>query len=187
MSAGIRRPNASPWTLYGLARLLVALLVATALPRGVAAQRIPAELLPPPGARVRVLTLSGDSWSGTLRAVVGNTMMLTEADTWGGRLTQRPVSVDHVNELWVSRGRRRGRGALYGFGIGLVGGAAIGASLGALTATETEDCDFCGRDVNAFFGAIGGAILGAPLGAVIGALHGPERWERRWPATPRNR
>ena len=163
---------------------LAALLLTTALPHAVAAQPFPTELLPPPGARIRVLTLSGDRLAGKLSTAVGDTLMLTVSDKFGRRLMQHPVPTDHVRELSVSRGRRRGRGALYGFGVGLVGGAAVGAGLGVLTSTERQGCDFCTKEVGAFFGAISGAVLGAPLGAVVGALRGPERWERRWPMTP---
>jgi hypothetical protein len=118
-------------------------------------------------------------------------MMLTVADRRGGRLTERPVSLDHVRELWVSQGRRRGRGALYGFGIGLFGGAAVGAAAGAAIGaiqSRGSECTDCGE---AFFGALGGGILGAlfgaTLGTVVGAVHGPERWERRWPTVAQDR
>jgi hypothetical protein len=45
---------------------LAALLLTAVLPHAVAAQRLPTELLPLPGARIRILTPSGDRLAGTL-------------------------------------------------------------------------------------------------------------------------
>jgi hypothetical protein len=160
---------------------LVPLALVTVLPQTVAAQQLPPELLPAAGARVRVVTRAGDRVSGTLSTTAGDTLVFIALRRDPLRRTELALPTDQVRELWVTRGRRRARGALYGLGIGFLAGAAAGAAIGYIGPADSECGDFpCGRGWNAAAGAIGGAILGAPVGTLLGAAHGPERWERPW-------
>jgi hypothetical protein len=167
-----------------LARFVAWLIVLAPL-NAVLAQSLPTESLPSPGARLRVVTKSGERMTGTLSAIVVDTLLLDVRVRGAAPLVHRPVAIEQVGELLIGQGRRRTRGAFIGLGIGLLAGvltgAAVGGALGNAEARRSE-CSDCAEG---FFGAIGGAalggLLGAPLGAVIGARSAPERWARRWP------
>jgi hypothetical protein len=123
-----------------------------------------------PGARVRVSTVG--TGMGTGRVVAGPRDSLHVArersvDTLhlaGSQLTSLDVS--------VGRHKRRWRGA----GLGFLGGAALGAVIGAATYQKPDcagDAYFCdlGQGFDATFGA---ALLGG-AGAVVGAITGAGR------------
>jgi hypothetical protein len=84
-------------------------------------------------------------------------------------------------------GRRRGRGALWGAGIGLVAGGLL-----AGLSVETEDDTGLGGGLTeasatgeaVVLGAVVGAGIGALLGATIFAPSGSERGESRVSVTP---
>jgi hypothetical protein len=89
------------------------------------------------------------------------------------------VPVRSITRLETSRGRhgRTGRGALIGFGAGLVGGVAAG-----LIVCSSGDCDDTGSLeittglVSTMLG-LGGAIVGTGVGALTGSLIRSERWQ----------
>jgi hypothetical protein len=59
--------------------------------------------------------------------------------------------------------------------MGLLGGAAVGAGVGALTGTSCKQGEwFCSPGFN----AAAFAVLGAPIGAIGGAVMPVERWKR---------
>jgi hypothetical protein len=120
-----------------------------------------------PGARVRVSTVGAGTVTGRVVAVQGDSLQLTRdrsVDTLrlaGSQLTSLEVS--------VGRHKRRWRGA----GLGFLGGAALGAVLGAATYRKPDcsgDAYFC--DLGPGFDATFGAVLLGGAGAVVGAIAG---------------
>jgi hypothetical protein len=120
-----------------------------------------------PGARVRVSAPGAGTLTGRVVAVEGDSLLLARdrsADTL--RLAQSQLTSLDVS---VGRHKRRWRGA----GLGFLGGAALGAVIGAAT-YKKPDCSgeayFCdlGQGFDATFGA---ALLGG-VGAVVGAIIG---------------
>lgn len=120
-----------------------------------------------PGARVRASAPGVGTVSGRVVAVQGDSLRVARdhsADTVRFAASQLTSL-----ELSVGRHKRRGRGAAIGF----LGGAALGAALGAAT-YQKPDCSgaayFCdvGRGADIFVGA---TLLGA-VGAVTGAIVG---------------
>jgi hypothetical protein len=164
-----------------IARAVAAPLLAIALAHPLTAQRLPAELLPATGTRVRLRTSPPPRRHvvvvGRLERVGADTAVI--ADVRGS--TQR-VALANVTHLEIGRGRRRGLGALRGLGLGVLAGMALGATAGALIAREHEgECAFmCGKGAGAIAGGLIGMVGGGTAGAVLGASRGPERWERHW-------
>jgi hypothetical protein len=159
----------------------VALLLATTVPNAMAAQRLVTERLPLAGTRVRVRTSQS---AGQHAVVVGSLQKvgvdsLVIADVRGA---SQGVALANVTHLEIGRGRRQGLGALRGFGLGVLGGVVVGATLGALVSPEHhgECAVLCGKGAGAFSGGLIGIALGGTVGAVLGASRGPERWERGW-------
>jgi hypothetical protein len=123
-----------------------------------------------PGARVRVSAPGAGTLTGRVVAVEGDSLQVARdrsADTL--RLAESQLTSLEVS---VGRHKRRWRGA----GFGFLGGAALGAVVGAATYTK-PDCSgeayFCdlGQGFDATFGA---ALLGG-VGAVVGAIIGGGR------------
>lgn len=139
-----------------LPSLATALLATTAVAHPAAAQVTYAELQP--GARVR---LSGtERIAGTVLTRAGDSITIA-----AGKHGTRTLALASLGEVAVYRGRSRASGAragaLWGTGVGLLLGAAVGTgdssvNKGAFTA----------------FAAYNGALTGA----VIGAIAGRERW-----------
>ena len=127
--------------------------------------------LPPevqPGVRVRVVSPAAGTVTGRVTAVQGDEFLVARdrlADTV--RLSANQLA---SLDLSVGRHKRRWRGA----GLGLLGGAALGAVIGAAT-YQKPDCSgeayFCdlGRGFDASFGAVVFGGVGAVTGALVGA------------------
>ena len=71
-------------------------------------------------------------------------------------------------------GSTRLEGALKGAGIGVLGGAALGALLGAISEPPAGD-EF--RGLPTLLGAVIFAGVGLPVGAILGATLARGRWE----------
>jgi len=122
----------------------------------------------PPGTRVRV-TAGGDRVTGSVMASSGDSL------TWMPDRNAQPVSLAwaRVDALEVSDGRH---GHVWeGLAAGVVGGAALGAGVGALFA----DPGFFSRGDITAAGALVGASAGALLGVLIGSAVRTERWQPR--------
>lgn len=141
-------------TLPSLATALLAAIAA--LPAPAFAQVTYAELQP--GARVRLS--GGERIAGTVLARSRDSISIA-----AGRHGTRTLALASLGEVAVYRGRSRASGAragaLWGTGVGLLLGAAVGpgdssVNKGAFTA-------FAGYN-------------GALVGAIIGAIAGRERW-----------
>lgn len=120
-----------------------------------------------PGARVRASAPGVGTMSGRVVAVQGDSLRVARdhsADTVRFAVSQL-TSLD----LSVGRHKRRWRGA----GIGFLGGAALGAAVGAAT-YQKPDCTgsayFCdiGRGADVVVGATVVGAVGAVAGAVVG-------------------
>jgi hypothetical protein len=137
-----------------------------------------------PGDRVRVKGGSG-SLSGTVVAVTDSTVTLTgSTGALGLRRVTRTVDFAYLDQLERSLGpRSRAEGAFRGAAIGLLGGAAVGGTVG-LSAAVLDNCDasvdfLCFTPgMGLFLGGLIGAYSGAPYGLVAGFLWPGDYWER---------
>ncbi len=140
-----------------------------------------AQVPPPlePGQRVRVT--ARDSIGQPRGRLVGMVVTVTAenivVEQRGDQLT---IPREVVTRLEVSRGRKSnvGKGAAFGF----LGGAGLGALLGAVVGASAQRGDFCQRDSGCAgeYALIGGAafgVLGAGIGAIVGAASKTDRWE----------
>jgi hypothetical protein len=152
----------------------------------VAAQRPTADTLPAAGARVRVSAAPLPPVVGTVLAYRGDTLLVRRL-TGGAEDTTR-VRLGDVQRLEVSVGKRRRRRA--GALLGLAGGGAAGAVVGAVTyADQPSRCTQNGSavpcvvdlDFGRGFSAAAGGVLGAAAGLVIGLAVGARQVDR-WAA-----
>jgi hypothetical protein len=123
-----------------------------------------------PGARVRVSApnLGVQHRLAHFTERRGDTLVFRSADA-DSMIWQLPLQ--RIERLEVSRGRRSGAVAL-GVALGLVGGGAIGGTLGYVGSRGDR------YQYAATVGAgIVGAVVGLMVGGAIGA-HYRERWER---------
>ena len=107
-----------------------------------------------------------------------------ERMTWTGGFAPmfkgvRTFALTRLDRIDVRVPRSRGRAALRGAGLGLVGGLVAGSVVGAFGASR------CARHVDDMCGlgwAVGGPVVGMtfglPLGAIIGAGSPGRRWQR---------
>lgn len=111
------------------------------------------------GDWLRVQTLDGARTAGKLVIVDDERLQI--------RSTKGPAAfaLSDVQRLEVSRGQRRGDGALIGAGIGLVGGVVFGAILAR-----------SGGGGGANMGVIGIPLVTIPAGFLVGALSAPHRY-----------
>jgi hypothetical protein len=160
-------------------RLTFVLALLIALPQAGLAQAVDALRQ---GARVEVTATSGESNTGTLLTVSGDSVRFTPDRRSAHRLNSPAtvsLAVGDVKSVRVSRGRNHLAGAvtkgLIGTGVGIVGGAL----LGVLAFHDSKYCDmFCGPGFHATVGGILGGAGGLIVGTVAGASSGNERWER---------
>ena len=139
-----------------------------------------------PGARVRVTMRAAANQEVGGRArekrIQGKLVALDEATmTMETDGQSRPTVVPRpaIKKVEVStRGSRKGRAALIGFGVGALIGGAWGYSVVDDCSRGTFLCIFPKEDRPGL--TLGGAVLGGALGAGLGALLGPgERWQER--------
>jgi hypothetical protein len=142
-----------------------------------------------PGARARLIVADygEDPQTGTITAVRGDSFVFRR-DKSGDSLT---VGYTHVARLDVGRGRHAR--TLTGFVVGLVGGGAAGAALGAATyhapSCSSSSNPFCGLGLVLYTqgrAAEGGAVLGAAGGALLGTVIGAVIHTERWHTVPIN-
>ncbi len=103
--------------------------------------------------------------TGRVVSPVGDTLFLKQ------NKVVRPIPVEAITEVEVSRGRNR---LLWSF-LGATAGFFVGGVLGGSTHNST------GSDYGALLGVIGGVTVGTIGGAVVGAIAAPERWKRTRP------
>ena len=155
--------------------LLSALLLATlAWPIGLGGQNIRDLGI---GDRVRVTPSEGASVKGSFQELgpVGLTVLDSSANPF-------VIPISSLRTLEVAAGRRRGIGAVFGGGVGLVAGVLIGAATSGDCVGDCDDPYGVGGGDLAEASAVGmGALLGGVIlggvGAGIGAVFfAPERW-----------
>ena len=143
-----------------------------------------------PNTRVRI-----SAPSRQLNGVIGAVIVNRGDSLWlrGERVGDTLVlAVRDLTRLEVSR--RQDTHGLAGAGIGLLGGAAVGAILGYAagddkpSSSQSSSCrneDFCFSGPNfyltagnkAAIGAVGLGVVGAAIGGVVGYTHRTDRWE----------
>jgi hypothetical protein len=138
-----------------------------------------------PGARVRVEQCHAELRSngrrrtvcersvGTLSTLSANTLAV--ADGPGGLL----FALDSVTSIEVSSGQKRQvvRGALIGFGVGVVAGVALGKSTDVCNPPSCYRVGPSDLPDPAAVGGVAGGLFGALVGVLVGTLIKTERWE----------
>ncbi len=134
------------------------------------------------GARVRVSSSTPGLFPSPMVAKVleqhGDTLSFRPE----GTQDSIPLQLGSITQLEVSAGRSSHR--RQGEGLGLLGGALIGAVVGAATYTPCSgtfgDCPLAptSRGGNAKLGGFVGALIGTIVGGFIGARRQTENWER---------
>ena len=158
--------------LRRLAILLVSLLM---VPQVIAGQGMTRATLLVSGARVRVTHPDEGTRVGTALAVTDDLLFVQ----WAGGSDTVGVPLAEVTQLDVSNGRHRYRALKYA-GIGLLGGAALGAIVGAESYSDKDS--FIGKGAL----AAGGAFVLGSLGGLIGLVTGVVRSET-WQELPLDR
>ena len=127
-----------------------------------------------PGSRVRITApdCGLNQQTGMLDPSLGDTLVLAY-----GASNARCLR-SNVTRLEVSRGRRSKW--VTGLGLGLLGGALVGAAVGP-TLNHPED------GLTAADWAAVGVLLGAPTGMVLGTLIGASIKRDRWEEVPLDR
>jgi hypothetical protein len=127
------------------------------------------------GARIDVTPFTSKHQVGTLILVTGDSLFYTPE----GREQSKSIALSKLRLIKVSQGRSHSSGALRGFIIGTLVGAAGGATIAAATWKEDSMDFFCGgsRGACAAFGAGMGGVFGLATGTLFGALAGTERWQ----------
>ncbi len=101
----------------------------------------------------------------------------------------RSVMAVHTTKVSDVRFVRRGRGALEGLGIGLLGGVLTGALIGLAGGDEPEDfgcLPVCTAKAKAFFGGITFGAIGGLIGLPIGAMAGSKDVYHIEPESPQS-
>lgn len=151
-----------------------------------AAQRPATDTLPVAGARVRVSAPPSRRVVGTVLAYRADTLLLGRPNRSAAETTAVPLAAVRRLEVSVGKRRRLLKGAL----VGLTGGAAAGALLGAVTYSDAPSrCYRGGEEVPCFisldfgrgFSAMAGGVLVGAAGLVIGLAVGARRVDR-WEA-----
>jgi hypothetical protein len=147
--------------------LFVALMLAAAPATQLAAQRVP-EFIDETlrvGSHVRVSTISGKTYVGTVSSLSTDTIALNVQGAVGALPTAA------IQRLQLRVAKRSG----YAFGA-ILGGVLGGAGLYALEHSTEDKCG-CTKKAPARIGAaIGGTAVGIGLGAVVGAAIHRDRW-----------
>jgi hypothetical protein len=125
------------------------------------------------GERVRLKTIGApDLWlDGNVIALDGDTLWLAQRQG-GERLA---IPAPSIRQLEVSRGRRSN--FVRGLGIGLAGGAVLGAAMGLIDGDDPPcpaEAWFCFR-----YSAGEKAVAGALVGGGLGGHSWAELWEPR--------
>lgn len=126
------------------------------------------------GVRVRITSSHGKTFSGSLVAASAESVTVLK----DGAPVIRTTPSSDIARLEVSTGRHRGMGALLKGAIGLGIGVAGGALLGAASYSErSPSCFFdCTRGQAAAFGASLGGVAGLVFGTIVGVATGHESW-----------
>ncbi|HST59641.1 MAG TPA: hypothetical protein VLK84_13145 [Longimicrobium sp.] len=159
-------------------RLLMALALATVLPRAAGAQDAPYTLQPGDTVRVGAPALHDGVIQGELVLYQGDSLGVREAST--GTAYRFPLAA--VQRLEKNLGTDRRRSARRWALAGLFIGAAAGLVSGPLIATEVDDGGIAGPTI---LTGLAGGVLGLGLGAGGGSVFARDRWQRfRTPILP---
>jgi hypothetical protein len=128
------------------------------------------------GADLAIQKTDGQQIKGELIAVKEDSLLLKEHDS-GADVTS---AVREIKTITIVKKSKRGKGALYGFGIGAAGGALAGGLL--VEPSEYEKCvnNECftekeSRVNNAIFGLIFLGAVGALTGLIVGGFIGKDK------------
>lgn len=129
------------------------------------------------GDRVRVTPLEGTPLEGAFQQMGSQGLTVL-----GSKDTPFTIPLQSIEALEIAAGRKRGKAALIGGGIGLVAGVLLG---GLTSGDCVGDCadpynvgggDLAEANATAEGALLGGLVLGG-IGAAVGALFfAPERW-----------
>jgi hypothetical protein len=133
------------------------------VPGGVAFSQAPDSTLVRKRARIYAPTVQPEPLIGRVLARDSVTLVLRPDFT----TNDVPVAFSAIRKMELSRGHQRGWWALAGFGVGLVGGVAVGSVI--------ADNDH-GTSGGANLAPVGAALVGMIAGPIIGAVAAPERW-----------
>lgn len=158
---------------------IVVFTVTLVTPHGGAGAQFPNVSMLRAGASVRVATVHADSAIGTRRAI--GIVQTLSADsmtvTWDNGL-RSSIAVAQIWLLEVSEGQRSY--VARGLGIGLLGGALVGAGVGAARYEKEAFLDF-GIGLEMLGNAIVFGLAGTVTGGVVGASVRGDRW---WQVMP---
>ncbi len=149
------------------ATILVAILAFVPLASATAQEPPPVKV----GDRMRVTAPDLRGREGTVQLLTTDSLVMHPEYGAPNRLAMLLASVTRL-ELSTPGGSRAGRGALIGFALGGVGGAAAAGTACGNSAWFRDDSAGCAALGFGVFGA-GGALLGAIIGAMITGT----RWE----------
>ena len=117
------------------------------------------------GADLVIYKTDGNQVRGELIAVKENSLLLKEQNS-GADVT---AAVDEINTIKIVKKSKTGKGAIYGFGIGAIGGGLIGGLL--LDPEETG----MNRANNTIFGLFWLGAFGALAGIIVGGFLGTDK------------
>lgn len=145
-------------------------------PLGASGAQAVADSLLRVGTRVRIATVNSDFAIGTRRAI--GVVHARTADSmtvaWEGGLSSTLTNAE-ISRIDVSAGPQPF--VLRGMGFGFLGGAVVGAAIGAATYEQSNFLDF-GIGVEMAGNAIVFGALGTVLGGVAGGVGRREGWSR---------
>jgi hypothetical protein len=138
------------------------------------------------GARIEVTPVHGKSQTGTVVLLGSDSLFYIpdrSADAGGLRSTSATsLGFADLRSVRESRGQSRLAGArwggLIGTGIGVFGGAILGAATYSKPKPNGSGClMFCSRGSVAAYGGAVGSGIGLWAGLIAGVITGRERWE----------
>jgi hypothetical protein len=115
------------------------------------------------GANLVIQKTDGQQINGELIAVKENSLLIKEHDSGA----DGTAIVGEIKIITIVKKSKRGKGALYGFGLGAIGGGLAGGLL-----VEPEEST---RVNNALFGVIWIGALGALTGLIVGGFLGKDK------------
>lgn len=139
-------------------------------PLGASGAQAVADSLLRVGTRVRVATVNSDFAIGVVHARTADSMTVA----WEGGLSSTLTNAE-ISRIDVSAGPQPF--VLRGMGFGFLGGAVVGAAIGAATYEQSIFLDF-GIGVEMAGNAIVFGALGIVLGGVAGGVGRREGWSR---------
>jgi hypothetical protein len=136
-----------------------------------------AQAEPRVGERIRILTVKGDSYAGTLRELSPQGVVIGESR---GSRTVRAEEVAYL-ERSTRRYRRFGRNFFFSvIGTGVATGAIAAAAWSPCRSNQFLGCLMASDSRSEEFGfglVVGGVLFGIPLGTITGSVIQYDDWE----------